>query len=269
MEYLMKYSSPVGLLYLASGGAEITGLWMEGQRYFAAGLGEFPRESSSLPVFRQAVDWLDAYFAGQTLPSLPPLAPKGSAFRQSVWEHLLKIPCGQTRTYGELARDLGSSPRAIGGAVGHNPISILIPCHRVVGADGNLTGYAGGVDRKRFLLELERDSLKRWGKAVCYPRASHRGGCADLKECLEPGPGKFPCPCCGCKTFPVPKEDALAYICPVCFWENDVFDPGDDQPSDENRGMTLRQGREVYRRLGAVCPDLIPYVRKPLPEELP
>lgn len=80
---------------------------------------------------------------------------------------------------------------------------------------------------------------------------------------------RFPCPCCGCLTFPVPKEEAMAYICPVCFWENDVFDPGEDAPSDENRGMTLRQGRENYRRWGAVRQDLVPFTRPPRPEELP
>lgn len=86
----------------------------------------------------------------------------------------------------------------------------------------------------------------------------------------KPGqvPGTFPCPCCGYKTFPVPKEDAIAYICPVCFWENDVFDPGEDQPSDENRGMTLRQGREAFRRLGAVREEFLQYVRRPFPEEI-
>ena len=96
-------------------------------------------------------------------------------------------------------------------------------------------------------------------------------------EPLEPPPspeteepvGQFPCPCCGCLTFPVPKEEAMAYICPVCFWENDVFDPGEDAPSDENRGMTLRQGRENYRRWGAVRQDLVPFARPPRPEELP
>ena len=109
---------------------------------------------------RQTAQWLGAYFSGSTLPALPPLAPQGSTFRQAVWKHLLKIPYGQVTTYGTLARTLRdqgipAAPQAVGGAVGHNPISILIPCHRVVGADGSLTGYAGGVDKKRFLLELE------------------------------------------------------------------------------------------------------------------
>ena len=89
------------------------------------------------------------------------------------------------------------------------------------------------------------------------------------KDVRLPTPGEYPCPCCGCKTFPVPAADALAYICPVCLWENDVFTTSDDEPSDENRGMTLNQGRAAYRRFGAVREEFLPYVRKPLPEELP
>lgn len=155
--YTMKYRSPVGTLYLASDGTHITGLWIEGQKYFAA-LEGVPE--ASLPVFQQAASWLDSYFAGRLPPSPPPLAPQGSSFRQAVWSLLLEIPRGQTTTYGALAqrlrkRGIGGAPQAVGGAVGHNPISILIPCHRVVGADGSLTGYAGGLEKKRFLLELE------------------------------------------------------------------------------------------------------------------
>lgn len=97
------------------------------------------------------------------------------------------------------------------------------------------------------------------------------GGKEKLQKRTEPAlkPGKFPCPCCGYKTFPVPKEEAVAYICPVCFWENDVFDPGEDQPSDENQGMKLSDGREAYKKLGAVQEKFLKYVRKPLPEEFP
>ena len=113
-----------------------------------------------LPVFEQASAWLDAYFAKAPLPALPPLAPQGSPFRQAVWRLLLEIPYGTVTTYGALARTLrgqgiSAAAQAVGGAVGHNPISILIPCHRVVGSDGSLTGYAGGVANKQFLLELE------------------------------------------------------------------------------------------------------------------
>ena len=127
---------------------------------FAATLDEAAVERDDLPVFRQAAAWLDAYFAKQPLPDLPPLAPRGSDFRQAVWRLLLEIPYGQVTTYGALAqilrdRGISAAAQAVGGAVGHNPISILIPCHRVVGADGSLTGYAGGVEKKRFLLALE------------------------------------------------------------------------------------------------------------------
>lgn len=160
MTYLMKLSSPLGPLSLASDGEALTGLWLEGQKYFAAGLEPETEERPDLPVFCQAAAWLDAYFEKRDLPPLPPLAPKGSEFRQKVWKLLLEIPFGETTTYGALAGQLkaagvSASPQAVGGAVGHNPISILIPCHRVVGTDGSLTGYAGGVEKKRFLLELE------------------------------------------------------------------------------------------------------------------
>ena len=158
--YMTKISSPVGNLLLASDGQALTGLWLEGQKYFAATVDDNAAERSELPVFRQTTEWLDAYFEKSPLPALPPLAPRGSAFRQAVWKLLLEIPYGQTTTYGELARGLrengvSAAPQAVGGAVGHNPISILIPCHRVLGADGSLTGYAGGVETKRFLLTLE------------------------------------------------------------------------------------------------------------------
>lgn len=156
MTYSMKLDSPLGPIYLASDGASIVGAWLEGQKYFASTIGSETVERPELPVLQEAVDWLSAYFGRQELPPLPPLSPKGSDFRQAVWKNLLEIPYGQVRTYGALAADLGSSPRAIGNAVGHNPISIFIPCHRVMGADGTLTGYAGGVEKKRFLLELER-----------------------------------------------------------------------------------------------------------------
>lgn len=162
--HVTKISSPVGNLLLASDGQALTGLWLEGQKYFAATLDGDTAEQPELPVFRQAAEWLDAYFKKLPLPPLPPLSPTGSTFRQAVWNLLLEIPYGQTTTYGELARRLRESgisaaPQAVGGAVGHNPISILIPCHRVLGADGSLTGYAGGVETKQFLLELEGAAL--------------------------------------------------------------------------------------------------------------
>lgn len=158
--YVTRISSPVGNLLLASDGQALTGLWLEGQKYFAATLDGDTAEQPDLPVFRQTEEWLDAYFKKAPLPALPVLGPRGSTFRQMVWKFLLEIPYGQTTTYGELTHRLRESgilaaPQAVGGAVGHNPISIIIPCHRVLGADGSLTGYAGGVETKRFLLELE------------------------------------------------------------------------------------------------------------------
>lgn len=155
MIYQTTIPSPIGPLLLASDGRALTGLWLENQKYFAAGLDPNAETAPDLPVFQETRRWLEGYFDGRRPPALPPLAPAGTVFRRSVWNRLLEIPYGQTRTYGELAAELDSSPRAVGSAVGHNPISILIPCHRVLGADGSLTGYAGGVEKKRFLLKLE------------------------------------------------------------------------------------------------------------------
>lgn len=156
------YDSPVGLLTLAAADDGLKGLWIEGQKYFAGTL-DAPMKEGSNPHLEAACAWLDSYFAGES-PSLDSLtlAPIGSEFRQVVWQLLLSIPYGEVRTYGQLAQEaarrLGRermSAQATGGAVGHNPISIIIPCHRVVGADGSLTGYAGGLDKKRALLEHE------------------------------------------------------------------------------------------------------------------
>lgn len=157
-------SSPLGPLMLSSDGAAITGLWLEGQKYFASTLEPHASQAPDLPVFHSAAAWLAAYFAKEPLPAMPPLAPAGSPFRQAVWGLLREIPYGTTATYGSLAqalqsRGIAAAPQAVGGAVGHNPISILIPCHRVVGADGSLTGYAGGVEKKHFLLALEGADL--------------------------------------------------------------------------------------------------------------
>ena len=166
MTYLTKLASPLGPLTLASDGAAVTGLWLEARKYFAAGLERETAERTDLPVFHQAAAWLDAYFTKRERPSLPSLSPRGSDFRQKVWALLLEIPFGETTTYGALTEKLKAagvpaSPQAVGGAVGHNPISILIPCHRVVGAGGSLTGYAGGIEKKRCLLELEGADLSR------------------------------------------------------------------------------------------------------------
>ena len=156
MELVTGYRSPLGEIVLLFDGGALAGLWFAGQKYFP---GDLPpvSEKADAPAVREVRRWLDVYFAGRDPGFMPPLAPRGSAFRQAVWAELLKIPYGGTATYGAIARALGCrSAQAVGGAVGHNPISILIPCHRVLGADGGLTGYAGGIERKRALLELER-----------------------------------------------------------------------------------------------------------------
>lgn len=173
--YASFYDSPVGRLTLASDGEALTGLWIEGQKYYLGGLKELPPRREDLPVFAQAKDWLDRYFAGEKpRPGELPLRPEGSGFRKMIWRYLTEIPYGELTTYKELARRAAAelqgidmhtgagavcrrtmSAQAVGGAVGHNPISIVIPCHRVVGTDGSLTGYAAGLDIKRKLLALE------------------------------------------------------------------------------------------------------------------
>ena len=162
MQYTDKYRSPLGEITLASDGDHLTGLWFDGQKYFAATLSAEHQESE-LPIFEQAKEWLDSYFMGKIPSFTPPIHLEDTPFRLAVWDLLSKIPYGEVVTYkelaGEIARQKGipsMSTQAIGGAVGHNPISIIIPCHRVVGSDGSLTGYAGGIDKKRSLLTIER-----------------------------------------------------------------------------------------------------------------
>lgn len=162
MDFIAHYDSPLGGVTLSSDGTALTGLWFDGQKYFADTLSA-QREERALPVFDQAARWLDVYFGGAAPDFTPPLRPKGSPFRQEVWDVLLTIPFGRTVTYGEIARTLARrrglpslSAQAVGGAVGHNPISLIVPCHRVVGANGALTGYAGGLALKEWLLAMER-----------------------------------------------------------------------------------------------------------------
>lgn len=166
MTFLTHYDSPLGGVLLAADESGLTGLWFEGQKYFADNLPEerAERETETLALAKR---WLDIYFAGKEPDFMPPLHPVGSPFRRAVWELLLEIPYGQTTTYGELSRRLAAkmgiahmSAQAVGGAVGHNGISIIIPCHRVVGTGGSLTGYAGGVDKKVKLLQLERADMR-------------------------------------------------------------------------------------------------------------
>lgn len=183
MFYRTDYKSPVGLLTLASDGTNLNGLWLCGQKYFGGTIPEEMKENGSIPVFDQAKDWLNQYFAGKKpLISDLPLAPIGGEFRQNVWEILCKIPYGQVTTYGEIARQIAEklgrptmSAQAVGGAVGHNPISIIIPCHRVVGTNRSLTGYAGGIDKKVWLLTHEGVDIsqftvpKKGGDVLCSP----------------------------------------------------------------------------------------------------
>ena len=161
MEYIHHYRSPLGGITLASDGTALTGLWFDGQKYFADGL-DADHEERALSVFGVTEKWLDIYFSGREPDFTPSLHKKTTDFRKSVWEILLTIPYGTTMTYGEIAGKIAAkngpgrvSARAVGGAVAHNAISLIIPCHRIIGADGSLTGYAGGTDRKRKLLEME------------------------------------------------------------------------------------------------------------------
>ena len=157
MTYAAYYFSPLGRIVLMSDGTALTEL------DFAEGVPEASavHTQKDLPVFREVCRWLDVYFAGRDPGALPPLAPHGTAFQQAVWKVLRGIPYGTTTTYGGIAARIAAarggrmSAQAVGGAVGRNPISILIPCHRVIGTDGSLTGYAGGLDKKEYLLELE------------------------------------------------------------------------------------------------------------------
>ena len=158
MIYTAHYTSPLGGITLASDGIALTGLYFDGER-------DFPDLSAAhkkdLPVFGEVMRWLDLYFAGKEPDFMPTLNPTGTSFQMSVWAILRAIPFGETTTYGAIAKQLEKdtgrrmSAQAVGGAVGRNPISILIPCHRVIGANGSLTGYAGGLDKKEYLLELE------------------------------------------------------------------------------------------------------------------
>ena len=169
MLYTMRYDSLVGELLLAEQDGALAGLWIRGQKYFPESWQKDMREKPDSKLLNQTKDWLDQYFAGRR-PAIDQLslAPVGGTFRQEVWKILCEIPYGEVITYGDIARKIAEkqgrktmSSQAVGGAVGHNPISIIIPCHRVVGADGSLTGYAGGVEKKRFLLELEGADLSR------------------------------------------------------------------------------------------------------------
>lgn len=165
MQYISRYDSPIGEIFLSADEIGLTGLWFEEQMKFPILIQPEQRERETLPI-KAAKQWLGSYFSGQD-PALPvPLHLVGTAFRREVWEILCTIPYGQTTTYGEIAKQIARrrglsqmSAQAVGGAVGRNPVSIIVPCHRVIGADGNLTGYAGGLERKVQLLRLEKVNL--------------------------------------------------------------------------------------------------------------
>ena len=162
MDYIWHYESPLGGITLASDGEALIGLWFDGQKYFADALDKEYKEKN-LSVFDDTYRWLDLYFSGKAPYFTPKLNMRTSAFRKKVWEIILTIPFGQTMTYGEIAMHIAKekglkqmSAQAVGGAVGHNSISLIIPCHRVVGTRGSLTGYAGGIDKKVWLLQMEK-----------------------------------------------------------------------------------------------------------------
>ena len=169
MVYTTHYASPLGDLLLAERDGALAGLWLQGQKYFLGSVQNEPTARDESPVFIQTKQWLDLYFAGEQ-PAINELtlAPAGRDFRRAVWKILCEIPYGQVITYVDISKKIAAgrgtenmSAQAVGGAVGHNPISIIIPCHRVVGTNGSLTGYAGGLDKKIKLLTLEGADLSR------------------------------------------------------------------------------------------------------------
>ncbi|MCQ4637750.1 methylated-DNA--[protein]-cysteine S-methyltransferase [Anaerovorax odorimutans] len=168
MQYTTTYQSPFGGILLAADNIGLMGLWFEGEKFYAKSLDPEHKEAD-LPVFKQTKTWLDTYFSGEEPDFTPPLHMIGSPFRLAVWKILQQIPYGETTTYGEIARIIAKqkglpqmSAQAVGGAVGHNEISIIVPCHRVVGTNGSLTGYAGGIDKKLRLLTLEGVNMSQF-----------------------------------------------------------------------------------------------------------
>ncbi|MDO5602280.1 MAG: methylated-DNA--[protein]-cysteine S-methyltransferase [Oscillospiraceae bacterium] len=168
MQYIDHYHSPLGNILLAADDTGLTGLWFEGQKYFARHLDDTHQEKET-PVLKKAKSWLDVYFTGQEPGFAVPLHFVGTAFQKEVWKLLCAVPYGKTTTYKALAQQLAAekglahmSAQAVGGAVGRNKISVIVPCHRVVGVNGSLTGYAGGTDKKLKLLALEKADTKQF-----------------------------------------------------------------------------------------------------------
>ena len=161
MDYIRSVQTPLGPMTMASDGEALTGLWFDGQKHDRAYLSEDVREAD-VPVFAECEAWLKEYFSGRDPGFIPEVHLRGTPFQREVMEIMRSIPYGKTMTYGEIAAVIAKrqgrktmSAQAVGGAVGRNPVSLIIPCHRVIGADGALTGYAGGIDKKRSLLEME------------------------------------------------------------------------------------------------------------------
>ena len=168
MQYITTYRSPLGEILLAADEIGLTGLWFDGEKFYADSL-DPEHEERNVPVFEVVKKWLDIYFSVREPDFMPPVHMIGSEFRQQVWKLLREIPYGETITYGGLAKRLARerglermSAQAVGGAVGNNEISIIVPCHRVVGSDGSLTGYAGGIDKKERLLILEGVNMEHF-----------------------------------------------------------------------------------------------------------
>lgn len=188
MEYICRYVSLLGGMTLASDGEALTGLWFDGQKYVDDMLFK-DYQQKDLKIFEQTAKWLDIYFSGREPDFTPLLSMKTTPFRRAVWEILLSIPFGQTTTYGEIANQMARqmgvkkmSAQAVGGAVGHNAISLIIPCHRVIGADGNLTGYAGGVEKKRKLLAIEKADRSTFLCTGTHEEISRFAACAPSGE---------------------------------------------------------------------------------------
>ena len=165
MDYTYHYTSPIGGITVASNGESLTGLWFDGQKYFASTLSQRHVEKQ-LPIFDRTCEWLDLYFSGKSPDFIPPVFMYVSNFRRDIYEILMTIPFGETMTYKEVAdliakkhRIISMSAQAVGGAIAHNPISLVIPCHRVIGTNGKLTGYAGGLDKKEWLLNMEKRKI--------------------------------------------------------------------------------------------------------------
>lgn len=165
MNYIQKYKSPLGVITIVSNETQVTGIWFENSRFFSKALsGKYINQATA--ATEQAVHWLDIYFNNKIPDFTPPLLLKGTDFRMTVWKMLLDIPYGETISYGDIAKAIAKrrgiekmSAQAVGNAVGHNPISIIVPCHRVVGSNGGLTGYSGGIKRKKALLDIESNVI--------------------------------------------------------------------------------------------------------------